>query len=86
MPQFTEEDEGKTVINPVEEEVGIIELVKDGTAYVEPHPDWSDRIKARIGWEETPDMDEQPLEDEHVDEITADRVILREDLQIDRTR
>lgn len=85
MPQFTDEDEGKTVINPVGEEVGIVELVTDGTAYVEPHPDWSDRIKARIGWEETPDMDEQPLKDEHVDEITDDQVILRQDIQIDRT-
>lgn len=86
MPQFTEEDEGKTVVNPVGEKVGIIELVKNGTAYVDPHPSWSDRIKAHIGWEDTPDMSEQPLEDDFVEEITDDQVILRQDLQIDRNR
>lgn len=86
MPQFTEEDEGKTVVNPVGEKVGIIELVKNRTAYVDPHPSWSDRIKAHIGWEDTPDMSEQPLEDDFVEEITDDQVILRQDLQIDRNR
>ena len=86
MSRFTDEDEGKTVINPVGDEVGIVELVTDGTAYVEPHPDWSDRIKASIGWEETPDIDEQPLEDEHVEEITDDQIVLRQDLQIDQRR
>lgn len=85
MPQFTEEDEGKTVVNPVGEEVGIVELVQNGTAYVEPHPNWSDRVKARIGWEDEPDMGEQPLEDEDVEEVTDDEVILRQDLQIDQT-
>lgn len=86
MPLFTEEDEGKTVVNPVGEEVGIVELVKDGTAYVEPHPSWTDRIKASIGWEDDPDMGEQPLEEEYVEEVTDDSVILRQDLQIDQTR
>lgn len=86
MPLFTEEDEGKTVVNPVGEEVGIVELVEDGTAYVEPHPSWTDRIKARIGWEDDPDMGEQPLEEEYVEEVTDDSVILQQDLQIDQTR
>jgi hypothetical protein len=85
MALFTDEDEGKTVINPVGEEVGIIELVENGTAYVEPHPNWTDRIKAHIGWEDEPDMSEQPLDEKYVEEVTDDRVVLRQDLQIDRT-
>lgn len=84
MTEFTDDDEGKTVVNPVGEEVGIVELVSDGTAYVEPHPNWTDRIKARVGWEDTPDASEQHLEEQFVDEITDDEVILHEDLQFDR--
>lgn len=85
MTQFTEDDEGKTVVNPVGDEVGIIEIVKDGAAYVNPHPDWSDRIKAEIGWKDDPDMTEQPLEDGHVAEITDEQVYLSQDLQVDQT-
>lgn len=86
MPRFTENDEGKTVINPVGDEVGIVEIVEDGTAYVNPHPDWKDRIKAHLGWEDDPDITEQPLEDEHVAEITDEQVILNQDLHVDKTR
>lgn len=85
MHRFTEADEGKTVVNPVGDEVGIVEVVEDGTAYVNPHPDWSDRIAAKLGWADGPDMDEQPLETEHVTEITDEEVRLDQDLQIDRT-
>lgn len=85
MPQFTESDVGKTVVNPVGDDVGIIDHVADGTAYVDPHPDWSDRIKAQIGWEDDPDMSEQPLETTHVAEITAEHVRLTQDLHIDQT-
>ncbi|WP_207589732.1 hypothetical protein [Halomontanus rarus] len=85
MPRFTDDDVGKTVVNPVGDEVGIVETVENGVAYVDPHPDWSDRIKATIGWEDEPDITEQPLEDEHVEEVTDDEIILRQDLQIDQT-
>lgn len=85
MPRFTDSDEGNPVINPVGEEVGIVQLVEDGTAYVNPHPNWSDHLKAKIGWEDDPDMTEQPLEDEHVAEITDEAVRLAQDLHIDQT-
>lgn len=85
MPRVTPDDEGKTVINPVGDDVGIVEVVEDGVAYVTPHPDWSDRIKAQIGWEDEPDMTEQPLADEHIADITDEQIILRQDLQIDQT-
>lgn len=85
MPQFTDSDVGKTVVNPVGDEVGIVETVEDGTAYVDPHPDLSDRIRARFGWENDPSVNEAPLDDEHVAEITDDEVRLREDLPTDRS-
>lgn len=84
MPQFTENDVGKTVINPVGDEVGIVEAVNDGVPYVDPHPDWGDRIRTKLGWGEDPDVNQAPLEDEFVDEVTDDHVKLREDLHVDR--
>lgn len=84
MARFTEDDQGKTVVNSVGDEVGIVEVVEDGTAYVNPHPDWSDRIETRIGWKDEPDISEQPLDDEMVEEVTDERVILRQDHQVDR--
>jgi hypothetical protein len=86
MPLFTDDDIGKTVINPVGDEVGTIEVVEDGVAYVDLHPDLGDRIRNALGWEkEDPDIDEYPLDDEDVEEITDDRVILRQDLHTDRS-
>lgn len=38
MPQFSEENEGKTVVNPVGDEVDIVQEVKDGVPYVKPDP------------------------------------------------
>lgn len=85
MPHFTEDDVGKTVINPVGETVGIVEDVEDGVPYVDPNPSLTDRIEAALGWTDGADMSEQPLEDEHVEDVTDDEVILRQDLQIDRS-
>lgn len=79
----TGDDEGKTVVNPVGETVGIIASVDDGTAYVDPHPSITDRIEAALGWTD-PNVDTYPLDDEHVAAVTDDEVRLREDLSTDR--
>lgn len=85
MSQFTESDVGKTVVNPVGEDVGIVEAVEDGVAYVDPHPDWTDRVEAGLGWNDDPGANQAPLEDRQVENVTDDRVTLREDLHVDRS-
>lgn len=85
MSQFTEDDEGKTVINPVGDEVGIVKVVKDGDAYVDPHPTVADQIKTHLGWEDDPGMNEAHLKDKYIDEITDSQVKLRQDLSTDQT-
>lgn len=82
MPDFTEEDLGKTVINPVNEEIGIVEDVVDGVPYVDPDPTLGEQIKVDLGWGDDPDVDEHPLGDKHIEEVTEDAVILREDLYV----
>lgn len=85
MPQFTEEDKGKAVVNPVGDEVGIVQVVEDGVPYVKPSPDLGDRIKAALGWDEDPGMNEYPLDDEHIEEVTDDHVKLYQSLPTDQS-
>lgn len=85
MPQFSEEDEGKTVVNPVGDEVGIVQEVEDGVPYVKPNPDLTDKIKASLGWDENPGMSEYPLDDEHIEEVTEEKVQLYQDLPTDQS-
>lgn len=84
MAQFTGDDEGKSVIDPVDEEVGIVKTVEDGVAYVDVHPDFIDRIEADIGRGDEPSIDDYPIEDAHVGEITDDAIRLNQDLVTDR--
>ena len=85
MPQFTEDDKGKPVVNPVGDEVGIVQVVEDGVPYVKPNPDLGDRIKAVLGWDADPGMNEYPLDDEHIEEVTDDRVKLYQSLPTDQS-
>lgn len=85
MVEFSEDEEGKTVVNSVGDEVGIVSVVKDGRPYVKPDPNWTDRIRIALDWNDDPDVNEYPLEDDHIEEITDTQVILRQDLQTDRS-
>lgn len=72
---FTEDDEGKTVVNDRGDEVGIIADVEHGTAYVDPDPGVTDKIKSKLGWEDR-DEDTYPLQEESVGSVTDDEVRL----------
>ena len=74
MPQ--EEDEGKTVVNPDGEEVGMVVDVDDGQMYVDPHPSITDRIRTVLGWSDHDD-DSYLLGTDHIDRIDDDQVVLR---------
>lgn len=72
---FTDDDEGKKVVNDQGEDVGIIAGVEHGTAYVEPDPGMTDKIKSKLGWNER-DEDTYPLQEESIESVTDDEVRL----------
>jgi len=71
-----EEDEGKTVVNPDGEEVGMVVDVDSGQMYVDPHPSITDRIRTVLGWSDHDD-DSYVLGTDHIDHIGEDEVVLR---------
>lgn len=77
MPEITEDERAKRVVDEAGTEIGIVDDVDDGTAYVDPEPDVRGELKMRLGW----GGDEQttyPLRHDAVDEITDDEIHLRE--------
>jgi len=70
-----EEDEGKTVVNPDGEEVGMVIDVESGQMYVDPHPSITDRIRTVLGWSDH-DEDSYMLGTDHIDHIDDDQVVL----------
>lgn len=73
----TEDDEGKRVIDATGEEVGVITGIRGDTAYVDPDPGITDRVKTMLGWEDV-DAEDFPLERDRIDTITEDEVRLTE--------
>ncbi|TYL39197.1 hypothetical protein CV102_07885 [Natronococcus pandeyae] len=72
---FTEDDAGKRVVNAEGDEIGILEEVERGTAYVNPDPGLTDTIKSKLGWGDT-DEETYRLDADRVDSITDDEVRL----------
>lgn len=75
--EITTEDRAKRVIDGSGTEIGIVDDVDDGTAYVDPDPDVDGELKTKLGW----GSDEQsryPLRNDAIDEITDDEIRLRD--------
>ncbi len=72
--EFTDDDRGKTVIDEDGEEVGRVDRVEGGVAYVEPHSGFFDRVESMLGMGN--DGDEYPLEPDQVRRITDDDVVV----------
>lgn len=77
--QFTDDDVGKDVVNARGDKIGIVSAVDHGTAYVDPDPGMTDKIKAKLGWEDRDD-DTYPLQEQSVETVTDDEIRLRSDL------
>ena len=77
--RFGEDDEGKKVVDSHGHTVGIVEDVENETAYVDPDPGITEKIKSSLGWtgEDATDSDTYALPDEYVDSITEDAVNLK---------
>jgi len=80
MPSNISDDEvGKEVVDAQGEQVGIVSAVRHGTAYIDPEPGITDKIRTKLGWEDTDEAD-YPLQEEAIDTITDDEIRLQSGL------
>lgn len=75
MQNLTDDDVGKTVLNREGNEIGRVTRVEGDTAFVDPNPDVSDSIMARLGWEDA-DEDDYRLDMNEIETITDDEIRL----------
>jgi len=73
---ISDDDEGKRVVNPEGNEIGMITEVRNGTAYVDPDPGIADSIRSKLGWGDA-DADDYQLESHRIDSITDDEIRLK---------
>lgn len=71
----TEDDEGKSVVNTYDEQIGIVAEVREGTLYVDPDPGLIEKITSSLGWSNTDD-DSYPVEADEIEKITDDEVTI----------
>ncbi|MGM0592893.1 MAG: PRC-barrel domain containing protein [Halobacteriota archaeon] len=74
---FSDEDEGKRVVNANGDEIGMIQTVSGGQAHVDPDPDMTDTIKSKLGWGDA-DEETYALDADDVEEIGDDEIHLRQ--------
>ena len=79
MAKITEEDEGKRVVNADGDTIGMVSTVRNGTAHVNPDPGITDKITAKLGWDDV-NEEHYPLERSKVDTITDDEIRLNRQL------
>lgn len=75
MANITESAEGKSVVRN-DTTVGIVATVEHGTAYVEPDPGLTDKLKAQLGWGDT-DEETFPLQEQEITNVTDDEIRLQ---------
>ncbi|WP_458188357.1 PRC-barrel domain containing protein [Haladaptatus sp. NG-WS-4] len=75
VSEITDDDEGKKVVDQNGDEVGIVSDVEHGTAYVEPDPGLTDKVKSKLGWGDR-DEDTYPLQEEAISSVTDDQIRL----------
>lgn len=78
MEPITESDEGKRIIHG-DEIVGLAINIKDGDAYVNPDPDITDIMMAKLGWADG-DEDTFQLQEEQIERVTDNAIHLNESL------
>lgn len=76
---FTEEDQGKRVVDADGNKLGVISGVRGRTAYVNPNPGIGGRILSKLGWDNVDEAD-YPLDGNQVEMITDDEIRLKPNL------
>jgi len=71
----SDDDQGKPVVDDNGQKVGVVSEVRGGTAYVDPDPGVTDKVKSRLGWSDA-DADDYPLTDDEIATVTDDEIRL----------
>lgn len=77
--ELTNDDVGKTVVDGSGDDVGIVARYEHGTAYVEPDPGLTTKLKTTLGWDDETEED-YPLQQAAVATVTDDQIRLRSEL------
>jgi len=75
MTEFTDDDVGKRVVNANGDTIGLVSGVDSGSAYVDPDPGLTAKIRSRLGWDDI-DENDYALDSSHVDAVTDDEIRL----------
>ncbi|MFP8954117.1 hypothetical protein ACLI4Z_14285 [Natrialbaceae archaeon A-arb3/5] len=81
-PALSTDDQGKEVVDSAGQQIGIVAEVEDETAYIDPEPGLTDRLKARLNWGGHDD-DEYPVESTEIREITDDELVVESERKND---
>ncbi|MFC7156394.1 PRC-barrel domain containing protein [Halomarina halobia] len=73
---FSEDDEGKRVVNADGDTVGRVVEVDHGTAYVDPDPGLTETVMSKLGWADR-DEDTYPLQKASVASVDDDEIRLQ---------
>lgn len=82
MPELTEDDVAKRVVSGSGDEIGVVDDVEDGTAYVDPDREMASQLKSKLGWGPSA-KDTYPLKNDAIADVTDDEVRLREEYAAD---
>ncbi|QCS43058.1 hypothetical protein [Natrinema versiforme] len=74
--ELSRDDQGKAVLDESGQQIGMVAEVEGQTAYVDPEPGLTDRLKARLDWGSHGD-DDYPVESSQITEITDDEVVVK---------
>jgi len=75
MTEFTDDDVGKRVVNSHGDTIGLVSGVQSGTAYIDPDPGLTDKIRSRLGWDSVGESD-YALDSDHVETVTDEEIRL----------
>lgn len=74
---FIPSDKGKDVIDADGDRIGRVVHVEEETAYIEPVPSMTTRIRRRLGWD-AGEKETFPIIQDRVQSIEGDKIYLQE--------
>lgn len=83
MATLTETDEGKRVVGPTGIEIGIINEVRDGVAYIHPDAALTDQINSMFGLDDADDS-RYRVENEAIRTISEGEIRLHDEADLAR--
>ncbi|ELY48011.1 hypothetical protein [Natronorubrum bangense] len=78
--ELSSDDHGKDVVDETGQQIGIVAEVEGQTAYIDPEPGLTDRLRARLNWGGHGD-DDYPVDSSEINQITDDEVIIESDAE-----